>query len=613
MASRSESATARVKRWFDRITTAEKVRENWQQRFRPDQLEQYWEGFQWSSLSDEQKLLKYTINLVYGTMEAEKPTLLFHQPVVKMTPRPSKADDLGSTVREQAQLCQDTLQTFINDPRTRFKFETDLALHEAYFRFGVVEVGYTADYIDNPNVGKPVLKGDNNDPLLGSEDSPRQPAKVPAEGSESIYVKRIPATQFLVSISSANRLQDNDWVGYAEFHYKEDLQRNPVYQNTAELKTTGVVSEKLRGGETMTPDELERRHGMVRIWKLWDLREKKRYVLAEGHPKFLLDGVPFRTCPFAVLKFHERLNDFYPLPPTFNWKAPQDELNETRDMQRVHRRRFTRRYTYRTGVMEPTELDKLETGEDGVYAQHNGAPGEQPLVPVPDAPLDGAVWSNLAAAKEDFTQVSGNPSEMRGVPQASTATQANIINTRTQIRESAQRTKVAEWLSEIARIMLAIVREDMALPFWIRQHVDLQSPAALEEVAEVTALWAQITADALGDLDFDITLDMASLSPVTQDAQKASWVEMLLTITNPAVVRYLSISPHMLRRTLHLWGIRNETDVRAIEDAIKAGFLQEQMAALAMGGSPSAGKGKPSEAAPVMGQAGVPVGAGGME
>jgi hypothetical protein len=614
MAARTETSAARVKRWFERITPAEKARDAWATKFQTDLLERYWEGFQWGAMPAEDSERKYTINMVYAAMEAAKPSLLFRTPTVKMTPRPTKADDLGSTIREQAEFCQDTVQTFLDDRRVNFQAETELALHEAYFRFGIVEVGYTADWIDNPHAGKPVLKGDSNDPLLDEQSKPiEQPTRVIKEGSETLYVKRIPASTFLVSVSSKNSLADNDWVAYHEWHYVEDVKRHPDYKNTESLSATGVISDRLRNVEALSPEELERRHGMVRLWKLWDLRTKKRYVLAEGHPKFLQDGIPYTTLPFAVLKFHERLNQFYPLPPVYNWKSPQDEVNETREMQRVHRRRFTRRYTMRDGVFDPTEIEKLESGEDGVYAVHKGAPGEQPLVPVPDAPLDGAVWNNLAAGKEDFTQVSLSSGETRGLPQAATATQANIVNTQQQIRQSAERTRVAAWLADIARIMLETVREKMALPFWIQKHVDITSPAAAEEAIEVTALWQQITTDQLGELDFDIAIELASMSPVTQDAQKASWIEMLTAITNPAVIRYLAISPYMLRRTLHLAGIRNATDVKAIEEAIQAGFLQEQMAMMAQQGSSPAGKGVPSDAAPVQSQAGIPAGAAGME
>jgi hypothetical protein len=612
----AETATARTKRWFERITVAEKIRDQWEQRFQPKKLQAYWEGFQWGDASEEQQREKYTINLVYASIEAQKPSLLFHRPVVKITPRPGKADDYQSTIVEQAQLCQDTVQTFLSDRDVQFTGETTLALQEAYFRYGVVEVGYTADWVDNPNAGKPVLKGDvsGDDPVL---DEDRTPVKQPARllKGERLFVKRIPASDFLVSASSANVLHRNDWVGYSEWHYLEDVKRHPDFSNTTNLKTTGLLSEKLREGTVLSKDELERRHGMVRLWKLWDLREKKRYVLAEGHPKPLLDGTPFTVFPFAVLKFHERLNDFYPLPPVFNWKAPQDEINETREMQRVHRRRFTRRYVFRKGSMDVSELEKLESGEDGVYAEHLGAPGEQPLVPVPDAPLDGAVWNNLAAGKEDFGQVSGITGEQRGVPQSSTATQANIINQNAQIRENAARLRVAEWLADVCRIILETVRAKMALPFLIQRHVDLKSPSAMEELVRVAGLWQEITAEDLGALDMDVALDLASLSPITQDAQKASWDEMLAKMTNPEILALIAQSPELLRTTLHLAGIRNETQIRAIEESLQARFMQQQMAMLAQAGTASAPKaaGEPSPPSDVMPQAGVPAGTGSLE
>lgn len=602
----AESQKDRVDRWFKKIASADKLYKAWQDRFHVQRLENYYEGFQWAGLAEEVAKDKYTINLVYAEIETTRPALLFYRPKIKMLVRPGREDALGSTVQEQAQLCEDTTQTFIDDPDVGFAQETGLGLQDTFFRFGVAEVGYGADWVDNPNAGKPVLKEDSDDEVMDAKGEPvLQPDKVLADGSrESLYVKWIPSSHFRVSLSDKNRLETNDWVGYFEWHYVEDIKRNKGYRNTKDLKPSGLIAESLRTTEDGSTDT-ERYHGMVRIWKIWDLRQRVRHVLADGHTKFLLEGKPFKFSPFAVLKFHERLGHFYPLPPVWNWLSPQDEKNEIREQQRVHRRRFNRRYLMRKDTLAQEELDKLESGEDGVYAEHTGAAGEMPLQPVPDAPLDASNWNALAASDQDFTQVAGSPGESRGVAQTQTATQANIMNAHDQLRETSSRVKVAEWISAIARLVLMTCRESMSMDFWVKRNIDMQAQSAPIDAQRVMDLWQKITADDLGNVDLDVSVELASMSPVTEDAQRALWNQVISLISNPMVATQLASSDVLLRKTMGLYGIKAEAEILEIQRACQALVEQMQAMAAAKQGAP----GGPGMPAGMPGQpAGIPSG-----
>jgi hypothetical protein len=577
----------RVKVWTDRFITSNKLYEDWSEKFETKRLENYYLGFQWTGKTEEEAKKLYVINLVFSSIEVNKPTLSFYKPQVRVQPRPSRSDDLLSNAENRARLCQDTVQTFIDDPDLDFFLETNLALHEAHFRFGIIEVGYTADFVDNPDAGKPVLKEDKSVLVDSSGDPVLQGAhKLKKEG---LFLRRIPADTFRVSVSSKNKISRNDWVGYYEWHYVEDIKRNTNYKNTAGLKQTGSLKTEIRT-PTMDKDENEH-HGMIKIWKVWDLRSQVRHVIASNHDKFLQEDVPFTYLPFAVIKFHEILDSFYPLPPTFEWLGPQDEVNETREMQRAHRRRFYRRYTYKDGAIDVEELEKLEAGGDGVYAKSNM---DNPLIPVPDAPLSSDVWQHLDASKLDFMTVSAIGGDQRGVAESETATQANIIDQRSRIRESSARTRVANWLADIGRLMLLCLRDNMAMPFWIRRNVDpyaakLGSP----EPMRVSELFEQISSDDL-DLDFDIFVDLASMSPVAEDVQRLSWNQVLAIITNPAILSLLGKSEVLLRKTLRLYGITAENEIQEIKRVMAETVMEMQMAAMMQAAGGEGGAGKPA-------------------
>jgi|WetSurMetagenome_2_1015567.scaffolds.fasta_scaffold26363_2 hypothetical protein len=585
--SREESEAARVKRWAERLAAGDKIYTDWEEQFEIKTLERYYEGFQWAGLSELEAKDRYTINLFFGSIETSKPALLFYRPQFRVTPRPGRADDWGSTAEARAKLSEDTIQTFVDDPKVGFALETSLALQESFTRFGIIEVGYSADFLDNPLAGKPVLKENSEDPLLDSEGKEvLQPSKVLAKDSEALYVRQIPASQFRVSVSGKNRTDANDWVAYWEWVYLEDVKRNPEYENVDSLKATGVLREKLR--PVLGAIDTESKFGMIKIWKVWDLRRQKRHVLADGHKRFLQEDKAFTFLPLAALKFIERPGDWYPLPTCFNWLSPQNELNEEREQQKAHRRRFERKYTISKGAMEATEVTKLIDGGDGTVAEDLlpvGA-GASPMKPVPDAPLDPSVWRGLIAGKEDFMQVSGISSDQRGqADKSETATQANIVETRSRIRETSARTKVADWLGQIGRLILLTAREHMAMPFWIKQSVDPAGPGALLEAVRVAQLWKQIESKDLGDLDLDVSVDLASLSPVTEDMQRTAWNQVIALLSNPAVLQVLAGSEHLLRKTLGLYGIKAENDIREIQKAIQPMAAQMAMAQGAASGA----------------------------
>lgn len=598
------SEKERVKRWEDRIAAADKVHKKWADTFKVKNLEEYYLGKQWRGLTEDDAQSRYVINLVFSTIETNKPSLIFQNPQVRMSARPGRSDDFGSQAQERALLCQDTAQTFIDDPDVDFVPETSLSLHEAHFRFGVVEVGYTPDWIDNPDAGKPVLKlkenpGDEDEVVTDSKNQPvLQGESVVTR--ESLYIKRIPAEAFRVSISNKNKLSRNDWCGYYEWHYVDDLRENPLYEKGARgLKSTGSMDGERDKDVDNTPEGIKKRAGMVKVWKIWDLRTMTRIVLAAGHDKFLMENQSYKYVPFSVLKWYEILDSFYPCPPVFQWLGPQDEVNETRDAQRAHRRRFYRRYTIIRNTVDPEELKKLESGGDGVYIEVDQGGAIQPIA---DAPLSSDVWQHLDESKTDFLTVSGVSGDQRGVAESETATQATIIDQHSQLREGSIRAKVQSWLADIARLILLTARDNMALEFWIRRNVDLSAIEANggSEVMRVNALWQQIENDELGDLDLDISIDLSSMSPVAKEAEKQSWMQVLAMISNPGLQMMLGMSDVLLKKTLSLYGITSQTEIVEIKKVIGQ-IMMMQMAAAKAQAEGAGGPVKPGGAAPPAG------------
>jgi hypothetical protein len=248
------------------------------------------------------------------------------------------------------------------------------------------------------------------------------------------------------------------------------------------------------------------------------------------------------------------------------------------------------------------------------------------------------VWRHLDESKTDFVQVAGITQEQRGIAESETATQATILDIRSRMRESSARTRVADWLADISRLILLTVRENMSLPIWVKQNVDpyaaqrnvmeqamliaqalaagqtppesVSDPGSPEEVA---SLWREIQSDELGEMDVDVFIDLASMSPITEDAQRNSWSQVLVLLTNPSLLAIVGQSEVLLRKTLSLYGIRAESEIREIKRVVQLVLQQMMQAAQAQaqgeGGGSTAGSSAAAASAPAGGDSAGPASA----
>ena len=574
MAKNNQEAIAKA--WAGRIVQADKAYEAWDKKYRCRELEDFYLGHQYEAgVMGEDGKDPYVVNLAFATVEIKIPSLLFYRPKIDIDVREPFDAQPGSRIDDRTKLLEDTANTFVADRRVGFQDQALLALREAFYRFGVVEVGYSGDFIDNPNAGKPMLHDDGSEMQDESGKTIVEPdRKLRGKDSETVYVRRIPAHQFRVSVGSNNRLDWSDWCGYYEWEYVEDVKSNPAYKNTSALKAQGSWKTKApsdttqRASDVDSEDERRARSKMLKLWKIWDIRTKTRWVFAEGSPK-PLQQEPYTYLPFAALKFHDILDQFYPLPPMYNWVGPQKELNTTRQALRMHMARFKRRYGYVDGSIDESELEKLETGPDGTYVRFNTP---EALQAIEDAPLDSAFWRNIPATKDDFLQVTGVGGDARGAVEASTATQAAIIDTRSRVRESFSRYQVSLWLADIVRLLLWTIRDRMLLPFVIKRNVDMQAPDAFARAAEVASLWREIKAEDLGEVDYEVSVDVESLSPMNEDTERQQWMAWMSSLTPQRVVTMVC-SDVLLRKDLAFFGIRGDKQFQEVKKALEAQLL----------------------------------------
>lgn len=560
--------------WKDRLSSADKYYKTWESKFKCNILEQYYEGFQWKGqYNGTLDANPYVINKVYETVQIKIDSYIPNFPKFLVSPQPGSSDFDLENASISAQLKQDVLNTIIANDHEVFTEEITQAYKDHFFRFGIIEVGYSADWILNPNVPKPLLNTDQKASEKGSKPYVAYaPIEVPQ--NERIYFKHVPAVNFRVGGMDHKYLHRCGWFGYCEYVDKNDLLALRGIKNRSKIES--ITGYSLDYSETS--DQRERKGDYLKIWQIWDLRAWQRLIVVDSPTITIFERKLDRINVFDLRPDKSLItNGFYPIPPVWHWISPQNEINETREQLRNHRRRFNRKFQVIEGGIDDVELEKFEIGEDGALIK---VKRENAISAISDAPLGVSLDKAIVTSGDDLNQISGTSSEVRGVADRTTATQANIITQRASIREKAERDRIARWLIRIGRETLLTVREKFVLGVWANLTSDNSETIFSEVQANANSLkW--VTSEDLSDgFDFRIIVDITSMSAAAQEEEKRKFLEFNAVLTQ---FPHIAFSPKLIREAAYRCGYRNESVIKEMQTmallqqlAMQRGLMQQQ-------------------------------------
>jgi hypothetical protein len=582
--------------WDERLSAANQDYKEWENIYQPDVLMQYYKGQQAEFDEDKPRSVHKqprTVNLYFPTVELIKPSLFFPGVRMRVAPRPSRIDDALSMVQERAKLQEHTLNTFIADKEFGFEEAVEMALFESMFRFGVVQAAYTADFVQNPRAGEPVMRSDIEDLQPGEQDSQAsdgdkvllEPEKVPE--NEKLYVSWIPAKSFRAPAASKPKTMDNDFFAFYAWHRAVDIRQNKrFHESRKDIDGSHTSNKDTYFEETLDPDE-SRRGKMVRVWTVWDLKTMVQHIQVDGH-KYVLAVEEFKDLPFSDLRFHITPDSWYPVPETFNWLASQQELNETRAQQTEYRERMLPKWIGDRQMFDTNAQNAIENREIGAIILSDSFRADG-LIPLQLPGQNSQMFRSADEAKIDMREISGVTGEQRGIPSAKTATQAQILDLRARAREDFRRLIVGRHISRIGQLTLSMLIEKMSADFWIKVNVDMLSQGAAAEALKTLATWQQIRADALGPMAYDVSVDVASLSPVSEAQAQQQWGQVLTLLSQPNILAMLGTSEILVRKTMEIFGITSEREIVEIH---KVARILAERAQLAQPGSQPAPQGR---------------------
>ncbi len=298
----------------------------------------------------------------------------------------------------------------------------------------------------------------------------------------------------------------------------------------------------------------------LKIWHLWENKAKLRLIVLD-------DGTTIYQKPlprFNIIDYRpdKRVSNsgFYPIPPVFRWISPQDEINETREQLRKHRRRFTRKFQVVEGGVDEDQIEKFENGEDGALVK---VKRENAITAIADAPLGSAISASIQITDDDMNKISGTTAAQRASADRTTATEAQQIGFQSSIRTDAERSRVARFLIAIGRETLLTVRDRFTLGIWVQQTAD-NPGSMLHEYQTQKHIYDFVSSEDLNDgYDFKIDVDVTSLSANNQQDEKQKFLEFLAVVTQ---YPQIAMSPKLIREAAYRVGYRNESVIKEMQD-----------------------------------------------
>lgn len=535
--------------WKDHFRASERYYQKWEQLFKCSILEKYYEGFQWRAQKDI-GYRPYVFNEIYETIQIKIAQFVPQVLKYDITASLGTADYDIAAAAESAKLKEDVLNTITQNQKQHYHAELEQAFKDHFFRFGIIEVGYEADWIINPRAPRPLLTTDIN--KNADRQKPRtkfEPPELPI--NERVFFKHVPAKRFRIGGMDHRYLEQCTWCGYYEWVEREDLLALPKLMNKDKIVLSGG---SIPESSVFSKNDKDYKEGQaVKIWHIWHNKAGVRLIILDS-PCVTIYQKNFKRLNIIDYRPDVRVSDegFYPIPPVWHWLSPQDEINETREQLRKHRRRFIRKFQVMAGMVDDEEIEKFESGEDGALIKVAQA---QAISAIDNPDLGSALDKAIVTSSDDLNKLSRTSSEVRGEADRTTATQAQLINQNAQLGESSDRNRISEFYDRIGREALLLIRDNFTIGTWAKFR---QNPGELlfQTVQRQADTFRWVSTQELNDgYDFTIHIDELTLGPGVAQQEQQNFL-LFLGIVNQ--YPQIAMSPILIREAAYRCNYRNE-------------------------------------------------------
>ena len=584
MASKKKAESQKL--WEERITRAKKKRADWAKEFRVAMSRDYYAGRQNPGVPDQEWI---TINKIYAHLQTQLPKLYSVDPYFYVKTKKSFSPDPEKIAEYDRR--GKIRQAYLNYLKTELelKVKARLCIQDAYFAYGIAKTHFLVDQKENPYAGQEMM-GEDKSPLLDDSGSPMlEPDEIPV--NDRYAITRVHPDDFLWD-DDAGPLQDK-WTWVAErLRYTKDEAEKIFGKKVLKTLKPGKDDRREKNSGFTGVDDKGKDKDVYICWEIYDLKNNQWLKIAEDADAPLMEAEDLppgvEDHPYSVLRFTLRDDDPYPIPPVSQAIDPQKEFCQARSQVLVHRKRFNRKYEVMVSKLtNESELSKLEIGDDGtcIQVQASGA-----VTPINDAPLDPMRYQELMFLNNDLVEIFGNPDEARAIASADSATQADIMDRRLEIREGDRLSMVVEFLSTIARKLDQLVQ------------VHISKDEAVRITGPQGESWENVKVDDYQSIEgeFEYSVNVGATSPRLPQTERAQWTAFMSQVVIP--MPHILTAPHFMKKMAEMFGIEDD----AMLEELRQLGLQMMSGQVPMPGGGSGSQAGVPESNPVsamMGQA----------
>tara|TARA_Y100000310_G_scaffold340801_1_gene437824 strand:+ start:3089 stop:4993 length:1905 start_codon:yes stop_codon:yes gene_type:complete len=576
----------KVKVWRSRLERAKKRRKKNKEEW-DENLEFYINGHGSRSLVGEHDH-EIIINKVFSTLRSQLPGLIFSRPKwdvrakrrILVQGQDGAAENVAPEFARAKEKILNHYWTELN-----VQFQVRLAVLSSFIAMGVVKVGYTPDFEDNPNAGEfalddegnltvgpgghpklakgDYLRDDNGEPIIDPDTG--LPLLEPGEllTNEDFFVKWVDWNNMLFDPEGTNDFATHAWVAEEWVRPTAEVRKDKLFKHRSQIQPTetvipadktGNMLEALGGAAGATDENVRDDEERTRGCTIYNLKKRRVMVLLDsglkgGNDFFIRDDAlpdEQERGPYVFLKPNEVPGRWEPLPDITPLRSPQEEINILRSKVLTHIARGDRKYGYDEGAFEDEDsIQKLIGGGDMTLVAING--NRDSVWPIPMAPMDPAIHAAIPDMDRSFDEVAGQPAEARGIARAETATQASILENRNVIRESDRRDNlVHDFVRDIGRKLLQTLKANLTKPVWISLG-DTNDPFPFEADGRL------VTRDELQD-EADVSIQVGSMLPKTNSVMRQQFSALMATL---AQAPFLAGSEKLLDRVFEMFEVEN--------------------------------------------------------
>jgi len=496
--------------WLDKIHATERALKKYWDQWDSD-YERYagkhWKNEPDAPPSSNNPRLKCTVNLT-GSRIADQIAYLFYNEVTwKMSAKPKGEMLALENLVIKSRQAQALMNQFWSDGD--MDDQCILCLMDAAIcGTGVKFTGYNLDY---DKTHTPAKQGEIVPPDFVKEDAP--------------WVECISPYLFLPDLDARQKnLATSRWCGLIYYVSYHDLVTNDRYIKSVQDKIgSGEVSLTYGKSYLDGCDREDEMKGskMVKCYRVFDRQHDNYFEFADRCEDYLfhqsykeryghLDGFPLEILTLSPLR-----NQWFGMSDVKFLEDLQDQINFERTFEIQHARRMaSRKYMYREGAFDDTQMSILMNGDDGASVGTKDI--QNALAIVQDLPISGDLYTLGNIIKNDMNELLGD--KVQPLPSRASATEAQIQSAQVGAKINAKRKRVKKFIKRVGRQV------------WQHTQFFLSSEKA---VLVSGGQWVKLNPE---DIKGEYDLDLEPLEKPESDAQTESRNALqVLQITVPSI------------------------------------------------------------------------------